>query len=229
MRQHSGRFLFGALVAAAALLIWGDWPSVGRNSRDVVSVSDASGSKVELRFHLDEVEDISGTNTQMLKLTASKTKPGLVYSDYEKDTRNILFLTGDEDEKAGRWLFPHQNNVIRDVTQLASQDENEKSPTMKKFVKALFFEYSEKDTSGDGEITRYDRASLGLSKANGEGFVAALKDIDHLYSVSMQGDKTISILYRTGKSLRQARYSAATLTRQSDREIAAIPGVEYRG
>jgi len=191
-----------------------------------VSVSDASGSKVKLDFHLGEPEYIPGVDTEMLKLTATKTKPGLAYGDYESNERNILFLAGDK--KSARWLFPDQNNVIHSAAQLSEQVENESSAGKDKLVRALYFVFSDKDSSGDGEITMHDRVTLGFSKANGDGFVAVLKDIDRLYRVWMPENRTISILYRTGKSLRHARYSVATLAKESDQEIAAIPGIEYR-
>lgn len=226
IQRKKSLFLFCAFVAVAALYMWGIRPGVERKRQDVVEFSDASGSKVKLDFHLGEIEYIPGEDTQMLKLTATKTKPGFVYGDYESDTRNILFLAGDKE--SARWLFPDQNNVIHSAVKLSEQVETESSPGKEKLVKALYFVYSDKDSSGDGEITMHDRFTLGLSKANGEGFIAVLKDIDRLYYVWMQGDKVISILYRTGKSLRHARYSVVTLTKESEQEIAAIPGIEYR-
>jgi hypothetical protein len=231
IKQLNSLFLFGILTSAILFVAYGIWSVIKEENKStqpkaVLSVSDASDSKVELRFRIDDADDIPGTNTQMLKLVAKKTKAGLVYNDYESDARNMLFLSGD-DRKA-RWLFPHQDNVIRTVGQLRLNTEDENPAGMKKPTQALYFLYADKDTSGDGEITVYDRASLGLAKPNGEGFVTVLTGIDRLYSVSMLGDQSISVLYQTGKVIRHALYSVATLAKVADREVAAIPGVEYR-
>lgn len=231
IKQINSLFLFGILTSIILLVAYGTWSVIKEQNKAahpkaVLSASDASGSKVELRFRIADAKDIPGTNTQMLKLVANKTKAGLLYDDYESDARNMLFLTGDESN--ARWLFRHQNNVIRTVGQLHVEVEGENPAGKVNPTKALYFLYSDKDTSGDGEITMYDRANLGLAKANGEGFVTVLTGIDRLYSASMLGDQTISVLYQTGKVIRQALYSVATLAKVSDREIAAIPGVEYR-
>lgn len=226
IRQLNSLFLFGILASILLLVALGIWSSFEDHRKDVVAVSNASGSKVELRFHLEEPKDIPDANAQMLKLTATSVKPGFVYSDYERDTRNILFLTGDE--RKARWLFPHQNNVIRTTGQLQLKVDSENSPGKENPTKALYIEYSDKDTNGDGAISKDDQVSLGLSKPDGEGFIAVLTGIDRLFSVSMLGDQTISVLYQTGKIFRHAQYSVATLAKVSDREIVAIPDIEYR-
>lgn len=219
-------FLFGILASVLLLVALGVWSGLKDQRKDVVAVSDASGTKVKLRFHLEEVKDIPGANAQMLKLTATAVKPGFAYSDYERDTRNILFLTGDE--RVARWIFPHQNNVIHNAGQLQSKADTEKSQSSDNPTKALYFEYSDKDTNSDGEISKDDQISLGLSKPDGEDFVTVLTGIDRLFSVSMLGDRTISVLYQTGKIFRHALFPVATLAKASDRVIVAIPDVEYR-
>lgn len=225
IRRINSLLLFAGLVALALLFFWGIGSSVERTNRDVVTTAQTSGAREELRFRLDEIKEIPGTDTQMLKLTASKTKSGLAYSNYESDTRNILFLSGDN--KAARWLFPNQDNVIHTAAQLLAPAEDKNPSGKGGAAQALYFVYSDQDTTGDGEITKGDRSKLGLSKANGEGFTSVLSGVDHLYSVSLVGDHTISILYRIGKHLRNARYSVVALGKEFDREIAAIPGVEY--
>lgn len=218
--------IFGVLFALAALVLWGLGSSYERDTSDVVTRASAPASKETHDYRLVEFTDIPGANTQMLKLTASKAKAGIDYSSYKSNTRNILFLTGDE--KAGRWLFPNQDNIIHTAAPLTTAS-NEEAPGKNKTTRALYFVYGDQDTSGDGKITQGDRSKIGLSKANGEGFTTVLSDVDHVYAVSLIGGRSISILYRIGKSLRQARYSVGTLARELDREVVAIPGVEYRG
>lgn len=226
IRRINSLLLFGGLVAVALFFVWAIGSGLERNNRDIVTTVNQAGSAEELHFHLDDIKDIPGINTQMLKLTAGKTKSGLAYSGYERDTRNILFLSGDD--KAARWLFPDQDHVIHTAAQLQAKDEDKKTADADKVTVALYYLYSDKDTNGDGEITKDDKASLGLSKADGEGFTAVLAGIDRVYSVSLTEGQAISVLYRVGKSLRHARYSVETLAREFDREVTAIPGVEYR-
>lgn len=226
IRRINSLLLFAGLVVLMLLILWGVGSSVERSNRDVVTTAKAPGTGEALSFRLDEIKDIPGTDTQMLKLTASKTKPGIAYSGYERDTRNILFLSGDD--KAARWLFPSQDNVIHTAAQLLAPAEDKNESGKGNASLALYFVYSGQDTSGDGEITKDDRSKLALAKANGEGFANVLSGIDHVYSVSLVGERSISILYRVGKRLRHARYSVATLGREFDREVTAIPGIAHR-
>lgn len=219
--------IFGGLVLLALFVLIGMGSIYDTDKRDVVTTTTRQGSKAEMRFHLDDHLDIPGTDTHMLKLTASKTKSGGIYSGYERDMRNILFLS--DEEKPARWLFSNQSRVIHTATQLQAQDTDNKTNTTNIVTVALYYVYSEKDTTGDGEITQNDKSSLGLSHANGEGFTTVLTGIDRVYSVSLAKPYAISVLYRIGKELRHARYSVETLAKLSDRKVTAIPGVEYRG
>ena len=190
-----------------------------------MAISDDSGTEVKLRFHLDMADDIPGANAQMLRLISTTVKLSFdPYGGTENDTRNILFLTGGE--RVARWLFPHQNNVIHHARQLRLKTDElqiRENPT-----KALYFAYSDKDSNGDGEISEDDRVNLGLSKPDGEGFVTVLTRIDRLFSMSMLGDRTISVLYQTGGIVRHALFSVATLAKSSDRVVVAIPAIEFR-
>lgn len=230
-------FLFGILVSVLLLVAWevwssfndqrGDWSSFNDQRKDVVAVSDDSGTKVKLRFHLGIAEDIPGSNAQMLDLISTTVKPSFApYGGTENDTRNILFLTGDE--RVARWLFPHQNNVIHHARQLWLKADPKESQSRENQTTALYIKYSDKDSNGDGEISKDDRVSLGLSKPDGEGFVTVLTGIDRLFSISMLGDRTISVLYQTGEIVRHAQFSVATLAKSSDQVVVAIPAVEFR-
>ena len=222
IRRINSLLLFGGLIVFTVLVLWGIGSGIEERNRDVVATAKTSKTGEELRFRLEEPKDIPGTDTQMLKLTASKGQSGIAYSGYERDARNILFLSGDD--KAARWLFPNQDNVIHTAAQLLAPAEGE--PGKGGAALALYFVYSDQDTSGDGEVTKSDRSKLALAKADGEGFANVLSGIDHVYSVSLTGERSISILYRLGKSLRHARYAVATLGREFDREVVSIPGVE---
>lgn len=222
IRRLNSLLLLGGLVAFTLLVLWGIGSGVEERNRDVVATAKTPGTGEELSFRLEEVKDIPGTDTQMLKLTASKTKAGIAYGGYERDIRNILFLTGDD--KAARWLFSNQDNVIHTAAHLLEPTEDKNPSGKGGSAQALYFVYSDQDTTGDSEITKYDQSKLALSKANGDDFTNVLSGIDHVYSVSLIGNRSISILYRIGKRLRHARYAVATLDREFDREVAAIPG-----
>lgn len=226
IRRINSLLLFGGLVVFTLLVLWGIGSSFEERNRDVVATARTPGANEELSFRLDEIKAIPGTDTQMLMLTASKTQSGIAYSGYERDTRNVLFLSGDD--KAVRWLFPDQARVIHTAAQLQAQNKDNKTAGAEPATVALYYLYSDKDTTGDGEITKDDKTSLGLSRANGEGFSAVLAGIDRVYSVSLIQNRGISVLYRIGKTLRHARYSVETLATEFDREVAAIPGFEYQ-
>lgn len=220
INRFNSLIIFGVLLVLAAIFLLGLGSIYERDKSEVDTRSGVPASKEALDYRLVEFTDIPGANTQMLKLTASKSKAGFAYSDYESDTRNILFLSGDE--KAARWLFPNQGNIIHTAAPLTAADVEER-PGRNKITQALYFVYADQDTNGDGEVTQRDQSKIGLSKANGESFTTVLKDIDHVYSVSLIGDRSISVLYRVGKSLRQAQYSVETHAKELDREVVAIP------
>lgn len=226
IRRINSLLLFGGLIAFTLLMLWGVGSSDEERNRDVVATAKSGDSSEKLNFRLEDVKDIPGADTQMLKLTASKTRSG-IYSGYEHDTRNILFLAGDD--KAARWLFPDQSRVIHTAIQLQAQDIDNKTNTTNIVTVALYYVYSEKDTTGDGEITQSDKSSLGLSRANGEDFATVLTGIDRVYSVSLAKPYAISVIYRTGRNLRHAQYSVETLAKIFDREVTNIPGVENSG
>ncbi|OJZ17647.1 MAG: hypothetical protein BGP21_05095 [Thiobacillus sp. 65-29] len=85
IRRINSLLLFGGLVAFTLLVLWGVGSGIKERNRDVVATAKAPGAGEELSFRLEEVNDIPGADTQMLKLTASRTQSGIAYSGYERD------------------------------------------------------------------------------------------------------------------------------------------------
>jgi hypothetical protein len=208
-----------ALVGVCVLLGWASWSSAEWHRRGAIEVADVEGKRDSPVFlHLEHMEDITGANAQMMLLSA-RAKSGKFSSGsgYDSETRNVLFLAGEE--KKARWLFPAQNNLVLAAKQLREDSIHcDKKPT-----KALYFEYVAEDSDGDGKLSDQDHSTVALSKPDGSGFVVVLNGVSRILSHELLNDQYISVVYQTGKSVRHARFSVSSLTKETDQEIADVP------
>jgi len=206
------------LLAGCVSVGWVLWSNSQWQRRGAIEVpaNDSSSTKsVFLRF--ERIQKVTGSDTQLLLLSAEDRSGKLYSGGYGSETRNVLFLTGTE--KKARWLFPSQSNLILVTEQLREDSDNERmAPT-----KALYFEFVTKDTNGDGKITSQDQPTLGLSKPDGTGFVEVLRDVTRVLSHELMGDKVLSIVFQSGQTIRNATFSLSSLVRVSEAEIVNVP------
>jgi len=155
----------------------------------------------------------------MLKFCANEQSSGVFSSDgYNSEARNVLFLSGSQ--KTAHWLFPTHKNLILLTAQLQEgiNGYDYKHPT-----KALFFEYVTEDTNGDGKLSHQDHIIVAITKPDGSGMTDVLQGVDKVLSYNMLDEKTLSIVYETGKFMRHARVSTVSLAKESDQEIIKLP------
>lgn len=207
------------LLGAGFSIVWMSWSSNQWQRRGAIEVptgDHASKAQVLLRF--ERIENIKGANTQMMLLSArSESVKFSSGSSYGSEIRNVLFLTGTE--KTARWLFPKQNNLILVTAQLCEELKDSKdTPT-----KALYFEYVKDDTDGDGKLSNQDNSSVALSKPDGSGFVEVLHGVSRVLSYEMIGSQYLSVVYQAGKTVRHAKFSVLSLTKETDQEIVNVP------
>ncbi len=207
--------LLGAGISIA-LMSWSSSQWQRRGAIEVPAGESASEAQVLLRF--ERIENITGANTQMMLLSAqAKSEKFSSGSGYGSETRNVLFLIGNE--KTARWLFPKQNNLILVTAQLREKSKNPKdNPT-----KALYFEYVQGDTNGDGKLSAQDHSSVALSKPDGLGFVEVLHGVSRVLSYEMIDSQYLSVVYQTGKTVRHARLSVLSLAKETDQEVVNVP------
>jgi len=139
--------------------------------------------------------------------------------NYRAETRNLSFVSVQEAK--ARWLFDKHSNLILAFAQLRPKAEvagNEKYPT-----EAIYVEYVDQDTNGDGRLSADDHSNVALTKANGTGMVKVLTGVNRVLSYDLDGERQFSIIYQVGKAIRQARVSLSSFGKESDVELMTIP------
>ena len=71
------------------------------------------------------------------------------------------------------------------------------------------FEIAEADTDGDGDISPRDRVQVGLSRADGDGYVAVLRDVDEVRGYSAPAGGRLAVFFRRGEEERVAELDLA--------------------
>lgn len=208
------------LLGAVAFVGWGYWSHTRWQNRGVVEVTTGkSATNATLLLEFGRPETISGTDTQMVELVAEGSSGKFSSSGYGRETRNILFLSGEG--KQSHWLFPTQNNLILISSQL--HEDAAKCQGQERPAKALYFEFVAADTNGDGKLSRDDLSSIALSKPDGSGFVEVLGKVDRVLSYNMLDGEHVAVIYQSNKAVRYAKFSVVSMAKEADQEIANIP------
>lgn len=211
--------LLVALLGVGLSVAWMSWSSNQWQQRGAIEVPAGDlSAKGPVLLQFERIEDVAGANTQLILLSArvdsAKFSSG---SGYGSETRNVLFLTGNE--KKARWLFTKQNNLILVTAQLREESKDPKeNPT-----KALYFEYVKEDTDKDGKLSSQDHSNIALSKPDGSGFVEVLHDVSRVLSHEMIDSQSISVVYQIDKAVRHAKFSVPSFEMKTDKEIISVP------
>jgi hypothetical protein len=216
-RINSVLFLL-VLLGAAGLIAFLTLKSSRWQPRGAVEVAASeSGTNKPILLNFERVESITGTDTQMMRLSAQRKSGKFSSGGYGSETRNVLFLNGSE--KVARWLFKDHKNLI-----LASNQLHEKSAESKEIsTKALYFEYVSEDTNKDGNLSAEDHSNVGLTKPDGTGFLVVLHDVNRVLSFQILDQQHLSIVYQKETVVKHAKFSVATMTLISDQEIVNVP------
>jgi hypothetical protein len=216
-RINSVLFLL-VLIGAAGSVVWMTAEGNQWKRRGAVEVADAeSGANKSVLLNFEKVENITGANAQLMRLTAQEKSAKFSSGEYGGETRNVVFLTGTE--KAARWLFKEHKNVVLVTAQLSSESRNSKeNPTS-----ALYFEYVSNDTNQDGVLSSTDHSNIGLARPDGTAFVEILNGLSRVLSYEMLDDQNLSVVYQKGKAVRHAKFSVANLKLVTDQEIVNVP------
>jgi hypothetical protein len=205
------------LLGAAGSIAWMTLESSQWRRRGAVEVAETdSGTKKPILLNFGRVENITGADTQMMRLTTQEKSAKFSSGDYGSETRNVLFLNGSE--KVARWLFKDHKNLVLVSAQLHEESLSKELPT-----KALYFEYVSEDTNKDGSLSAKDHSNIALTKANGTDFVEVLHDVSRIFSYGMLDQQHLSIVYQKGTIVRHAKYSIPAMKLDSDQEIVNVP------
>ena len=220
IKRINSVLLLLVLLGAGISIVWMSWSSSQWQHRGAIEVpagESTSITPVLLRF--ESIENIAGANTQMMLLSAQNKSGKFSSGGYGSETRNVLFLTGNE--KTARWLFPKQSNLILVTAQLREESKDSKDSP----AQALYFEYVTEDTNGDGKLSAQDHSNVALSKPDGLGFVEVLHGVSRVLSYEMLGNQQLSVVYQTGKVVRHAKFSTLSLVKEIDQDIVNVPDV----
>nr|WP_315495434.1 hypothetical protein [uncultured Rhodoferax sp.] len=206
------------LIGAAGSVVWMTAESNQWKRRGAVEVADAeSGANKSVLLNFEKIENITGSNTQLMRLTAQEKSAKFSSGGYGGETRNVVFLTGTE--KAARWLFKEHKNLVLVTAQLSSESRSSKEePT-----RALYFEYVSNDTNQDGALSSADHSNIGLTRPDGTAFVEVLNGLSRVLSYEMLDEQNLSVIYQKGKAVRHAKFSVANLKLVTDQEIVNVP------
>lgn len=171
----------------------------------------------EPRLVLGAIRDIQGHNVQYVALETERSG-GKFSSGYSGgETRNILFLAGDE--WVTRWLFPNHQNFVEDISVL--QD----SPCCDQKSKAVAILYETKptDTNNNGMLDRNDLSQLSLSKPDGSNHSVIAENIERILQHRVQDNgKTLLVLTQNGSTVSLAQYSLQTFQLTQQRTLLEL-------
>lgn len=219
-RINSVLFLI-ALLGICGLIAYWTWGVGHFQTRGQIEVGAAnSEGKSSLLLEIGRVERIVGTETEMMPLEAREK--GSAFSSgpgYRTEIRNLAFVSAHEAK--ARWLFEKQSNLILAFAQLRPKAEatgKDNSPT-----ESIYVEYVDQDTNGDGRLSADDRSNVAVTKANGAGMVKVLTGVNRVLSYDVDGEQQVSIIYQSGKAIRQSKISLSSFSQESDVELTTIP------
>lgn len=206
------------LLGVAGSISWMTLESSRWQRRGTVEVAESeSGTNKSILLNFERVESITGTDAQMMRLSAQRKSGKFSSGGYGSETRNVLFLNGSE--KVARWLFKEHKNLIL----VSNQLHGDSTESKKTSTKALYFEYVSEDTNKDGNLSAEDHSNVGLTKPDGTGFLVVLHDVNRVLSFQILDQQYLSIIYQKETVVKHARFSVATMKLVSDQEIINVP------
>lgn len=218
-RINSALLLLG-LLGLGAFIAWNIWSSnQWQSSRAVPIPATQAGEAKPVLLEFGQIENIHGTDTQMLELSTRGDSGKFSSGGYGSETRNVLFLSGKD--KTPRWLFPVQSNLILTAEQL--RQESEACGSKQAPASALFFEYISNDSNGDGKLSRDDRSRIALAKPDGTGLTEVLDGVSRVLSREMLDSQHLTLIYQKDRTIHHARFSLSTLSKELDQEIVTVP------
>ena len=206
------------LLGTAVFIVSMSLESNRWSGRGAVAVAETdSGVKKSILLNFERVEDITGADTQMMRLSVQEKSRKFSSGGSGGETRNVLFLKGSD--KAPRWLFNGHKNLVLVSAQLHEESSTSKEP----LARVLYFEYVVEDTNKDGSLSSEDRSNVGISKPDGTGFVEVLHDVSRVLSYQLLDQQHLSVVYQKGTMVKHAKFSVVNMKLESDQEIVEVP------
>ena len=219
-RANSVVLLLLLIGVAFQVAIW-NWPKGDRPyPRHVAVTAEASDPEQRpVQLILGDVKAITGSDILMISLGTEddSLKLGSGSGYRQGEMRNMLFLSGSGQRAA--WLFPKNDNLLRDLDQLGWRPEQDsRNPTV-----ALYLEYATADTDGDHEIDHGDAFTIALAKPDGSGVTDILQGVTRVLSHRLVDEQTLALVYQIENKIWHARYRANTFEKLSEQAVIDVP------
>ncbi|HPG41848.1 MAG TPA: hypothetical protein PLP19_21525 [bacterium] len=203
--------LLAIIVLAYAL--FGVIGNSGASRDEQVYDTKQTDSKEAVHWQLGSLIPVEGSSAVMLPLETGDRYSESGYKDYGISAWNFLFI--DSRNNKNHWLFDNNRNMI-----LASDllvEENYSASVNP--VRAIVYQLVTADSDGDGELTSYDRQSVGLSQPDGYNYREVVKDIDFVIGHRLVDKDNLLLVYQHGGKTRSALVSLKAFTITNEREI----------
>lgn len=207
------------LLGAALLMVWGAFESNNWRTRNAVPLAETGAEKAPVvSFRFSTLKAINGTNVQLMEL---KTESGHARlssgSSYEDQTRNLLFLSGDE--KNPHWLFNDHKNLIVETEQLTEKTYKDES----RQTRAIYIEFIDTDTNNDRLFSIDDKRNVALIKPDGQGMLVVLQNVDKVFSNNLPDAEHLSVIYQRDGQVKHASFSLADFSLLQNQDIVSVP------
>lgn len=210
----------GALLAFVLIQSW--WSSSHWRQRQAVEVTvkGKAGKPVTRQLRFYGLESLKGTDTSLLRVADLGAKSGRVMSSSylsNKSDRNLVFLQGD---RKATWLFPRNDQTIREVFELCLCEPEEKARVL-----ALYLEVVTADSNGDGETDEDDLAMPALVRADGTGYTPLLDSPVRLLGRELSDDgAALGVLYESKGQLIHRQYTMEDFSLRAEQVITSLEG-----
>ncbi len=160
-------------------------------SRDVSSmVNIEANTQMSSEWALGGFDRLEGTDYLMAPVYSTQTYQAAYYEKGTSAVRNYLFVNAVD--KSSRWLVPNNNYLF-----LSRHKEFNNPTSGSSWVTWLRYEVVKSDTNQDGQLTREDKRTIGISDPTGERYSELITDIDQILGYEMLEENYLLIFYRT--------------------------------
>lgn len=210
----------GTLVAFFLIQSW--WSSFHWRERQAVevTVTGEAGKPVKRQLRFYRLESLKGTDTSLVRVADAASNAGrMMGSSYigESNDRNLIFLHANQ---KATWLFPRNEQTLRNVSVLCHCEPEEKARVL-----ALYLEVIGVDSNGDGQKDSDDLAMPALVRADGTGYTPLLKAPARLLGHELSDDfSAFGVLYESQGKLIHRQYAMGNFALRAEHVITSLEG-----
>lgn len=180
--------------------------------RNTVEVS--SLDKENEIIELSNVAKISG-HTQKYVEVYTRKDGELKSGGYSRTLRNLIFINAESTNP--QWLFPNNNAVLIQVSQLKDYRPSEHITTF------FYIEYVTHDTNKDGKLSELDNIKLAFSSPSGKNLIMLDENITKILNHDYQAETNLlTTLVQINDEVRYRTYDLIKAKRLSDAFVVKL-------